>query len=141
MEWSAARDAWAFEQAWPVLARAVGRPDRDHARVRALYLGETAGACLFTLGPTAAPDGVIGIRPGSCGEILHIAVAADRARQGIGRALLQAAFTRYPDVRVWKAETDDDAVEFYRRVGFSVKELPPTYPGVTRYRCVLGPND
>ena len=139
MEWTAVRDGFAFEHAWPVLARAVGRPERDHARVRALYLGETAEACLFTLGLPAAPAGVIGMRLGPVGEILHMAVSADRARQGIGRALLQAAFTRYPDVPVWTAETDDEAVEFYRRVGFSVKELPPRYPGVTRYRCVLRP--
>lgn len=33
------------------------------------------------------------------------------------------------------AETDADAVDFYRRCGFAVESLGERYPGVERFRC------
>ena len=35
------------------------------------------------------------------------------------------------------AETDRDAVEFYRRVGFEVESLGEQYPGTERFLCRL----
>lgn len=35
------------------------------------------------------------------------------------------------------AETDMDAVGFYRRYGFSIEALGEKYPGVERYKCTL----
>ena len=35
------------------------------------------------------------------------------------------------------AETDQEAVEFYRNTGFVVYSLGELYPGVERFRCVL----
>lgn len=35
------------------------------------------------------------------------------------------------------AETDADAVEFYRRCGFAVERIGEQYVGVDRFRCTL----
>lgn len=34
------------------------------------------------------------------------------------------------------AETDDEAVDFYRNIGFEVHSLGEKYPGVERFRCI-----
>lgn len=36
-----------------------------------------------------------------------------------------------------EAETDDEAVEFYKRIGFQVRTLGEKYPGVERFHCYL----
>lgn len=56
--------------------------------------------------------------------------------RGLARRLL-AAVARLGSPVV--AETDDDAVGFYRRLGFRVATAPedPRWPGTVRYRCVL----
>lgn len=80
-----------------------------------------------------APIGFISYTSTNPPVIEFIAVAEDRQGEGIGRALVD--FVGRPVV----AETDDDAVEFYRRLGFEVSDAAPhpLYPGVRRYRCEL----
>ena len=36
---------------------------------------------------------------------------------------------------MFTAETDKDAVDFYRKLGFSVTSLGEKYPGVERFHC------
>lgn len=36
-----------------------------------------------------------------------------------------------------EAETDDGAVEFYKRIGFQVKSLGEKYPGIERFHCYM----
>jgi GNAT superfamily N-acetyltransferase len=64
-----------------------------------------------------------------------LAVEAGLRHRGIGRALLQAAALRI-DARELIAETDADAVDFYRACGFQVESLGERYPNVERFRCV-----
>lgn len=82
--------------------------------------------------------GFIGLRFESreSAEIRHIVVRADLRGQGIGETLITAARRKYSLATVW-AETDKDAVGFYRRCGFVVDSLGEKYPGVERFRCTL----
>jgi ribosomal protein S18 acetylase RimI-like enzyme len=64
-----------------------------------------------------------------------IAVAASHRRQGIGEALLQAVSTQFK-LQSLVAETDMEAVGFYKRCGFDVTSLGEVYPGTERFRCV-----
>lgn len=80
--------------------------------------------------------GVIGYRLEASGELVirHIAVAPDERDQGYGRAMvLQALAETQPDTIV--AETDEEAVNFYRNIGFTAWSLGETYPGVERFKC------
>lgn len=52
-------------------------------------------------------------------EILDIAVKPEYRKHGIGRKLIDFIFNRFP-VDTIIAETDDEAVEFYKRCGFNV---------------------
>lgn len=64
--------------------------------------------------------------------LLHIAARPSERRRGIGKRLLWEIRTRHPE-RAVVAETDRDAVGFYRAVGFTVKSLGEKYPGVERF--------
>ena len=75
----------------------------------------------------------------SYGVVLeYIAVAPGLRGDGIGRALVDALAGVSEQV---VAETDDDAVGFYRALDFDIGPAPldPRWPGRRRYRCMRRP--
>ena len=70
-------------------------------------------------------------------EICHIAVAETARREGIGSAMVYALREKYD--KTIEAETDDDAVVFYRKCGFQTTESYEEYGGEKhrRWTCVL----
>ena len=69
-------------------------------------------------------------------EILSIAVVSDSRHRGIGSKLITYAAEALRCTQI-TAETDDDAVGFYRRYGFKIKSLGEKYPNCVRYLCTL----
>lgn len=71
-------------------------------------------------------------------EIIGIAVSENCRHNGIGRYMIQQvmALEQLEDLF---AQTDDDAVDFYRRCGFTVETEIKEYPNgiVNRYNCEL----
>jgi ribosomal protein S18 acetylase RimI-like enzyme len=69
--------------------------------------------------------------------VLHSVAVAPRFRgRGVGRQLVRGVAARFPGGTL-EAETDSEALAFYRRIGFRVESLGEKYPGVERFRCVL----
>lgn len=71
-------------------------------------------------------------------EIKGIAVNSFYRKQGIGKQLIQYAFDNLQFTMLF-AETDDDAISFYRRCGFETKEFYKNFGNgnYKRYKCVL----
>lgn len=68
-------------------------------------------------------------------EIKHLAVHPLYRGVGFGRGIiLELIELKNPNAIV--AETDEEAVEFYRNVGFSIHSLDNIYPGIERFKCV-----
>jgi len=67
-------------------------------------------------------------------EILHIATCESARGRGIGRLIIAELQERY-SMNI-EAETDDDAVDFYRKCGFEATEIRKY--DVRRWACVLG---
>jgi GNAT superfamily N-acetyltransferase len=65
--------------------------------------------------------------------VRSVAVLPARRRQGVGRELVNA-LVDVATARRLVAETDEDAVGFYRRCGFAVEEVEPK-DGRARFRC------
>jgi len=82
--------------------------------------GVVLGVCAFHI----QPDKMI---------INGMAVAEHSRKNGIGRAMVTELQMKYSSL---EAETDDDAVGFYRKCGFIVSELPKVHDNC-RWRCVL----
>ena len=71
--------------------------------------------------------------------ILHIATAPDVRRTGIATALLAELARQNSRGLPMSAETDSDAVGFYRANGFTITSLGEKYPGVERFQAVRHP--
>jgi ribosomal protein S18 acetylase RimI-like enzyme len=69
-------------------------------------------------------------------EIRSLAVLPRWRRRGLARALVFGASEQL-GLRALEAETDADAVGFYRATGFEVESLGERDPGVERFRCRL----
>ncbi len=82
--------------------------------------------------------GSIGLQLTAPGKavIHHIAVLPSHRGQGIGRQMVQQVWARFGLHRL-TAETDAEAVEFYRRCGFAITNLGEVYPGTERFACEL----
>lgn len=107
------------------------------ATPRAVVEPYQQGATLLGVRRGDSVVGVLGFdRDGaSRATVRALAVDAAHRRAGHARALVHAAgaLTGLPMV----AETDRDAVGFYRACGFDVTDLGERYTGVRRFRCVL----
>ncbi|WP_020615454.1 GNAT family N-acetyltransferase [Paenibacillus daejeonensis] len=68
--------------------------------------------------------------------VRHIAVREDCRHQGIGKRMI-SEYVGLHAIRSLEAETDHDAVEFYRQCGFQIQSLGEKYPGVERFRCTI----
>lgn len=71
-------------------------------------------------------------------EINGIAVDIDARGQGIGSYMINKLMNDYNILSIY-AETDDDAIEFYRKNNFAITKFVKTYDGedVVRYKCEL----
>ena len=119
---------------------AIGSPNRAKVdEVSKRYLQEPGWALLgYEVGGVLL--GRIGIEVVAQADIKiqHISVTPERWRRGIGRGMLIDVRSLYPSAQL-VAETDGDAVGFYRRCGFKVESLGELYQEVERFLCTWNP--
>lgn len=122
-----------------VYSACMFEPTWEKFRERAENLSADPNVRVFGCFEDDALLGVIAVRKMSdYAEICGIAVEEKRRGCGIGGKLVRYVMDMLkPDVL--SAETDDDAVEFYRKAGFLIEEFAKVYDsGVyRRYRCTL----
>ena len=88
-------------------------------------------------GPEGRIDSCIAYRrTGDSLELINIGTVPAVRGTGLGRRLIEAVLGREKPRSVW-LETDNDAVGFYRRCGFSIASLGEKYPGIERFECRL----
>ncbi|WP_414049436.1 GNAT family N-acetyltransferase [Macrococcus animalis] len=66
-------------------------------------------------------------------HITSLATSSNHQLRGIGTQLINH-IKETNDYII--AETDDDAVNFYRKQNFVIEPLGEKYPGVKRYKCI-----
>lgn len=66
--------------------------------------------------------------------IRHIAVFPDSRERGIGSQMIEEIIREF-SLKGINAETDSDAVGFYRHCDFQISSLGEKYPGVERFLC------
>ena len=123
-----------------LLAPALYMPTKEKIQARATAYAENPLCRVFYALDGTEPVGLCIVQTDDRqAEILALAVQEAYRKQGVGKGLI--AYTQR-QVRVpLTAETDDDAVGFYRRCGFCITSLGEKYPGVTRYHCSLKQED
>lgn len=92
-----------------------------------LYAYEEKGQIIGVIGFIVHPNGLL--------EVKHLVVHPEYRGQGYGRGqILELIELKKPhQIHV---ETDEESVEFYRNIGFSITSLGEKIPGVERFQCV-----
>lgn len=111
-------------------------PDPERIRRKLEDYRTEPGRQVFVWSVDGRTVSAAGVREvGEAAEILHLGTAPGEEGRGYARALLHAVAAHLNAAKLL-AETDDDAVGFYRRAGFEVTPAPPR-GGSSRYRAVL----
>ncbi|MDT0743985.1 GNAT family N-acetyltransferase [Mammaliicoccus sciuri] len=67
--------------------------------------------------------------------IKHIAIQSHIQNKGLGTEIINKIHQLFPKQKL-VAETDNDAVGFYIKLGFKIISLGEKYPGIIRYKCI-----
>ncbi|MEB6195450.1 GNAT family N-acetyltransferase [Mammaliicoccus sciuri] len=67
--------------------------------------------------------------------IKHIAIQSHIQNKGLGTEFINEIHQLFPKQKL-VAETDNDAVGFYTKLGFKIISLGEKYPGIIRYKCI-----
>jgi len=80
--------------------------------------------------------GIVALKHLSHSTIRIAQIGVDPSCRGrrIGAGMVEHVEKTYPAAML-EAETDKDAVGFYRALGFAVESLGEKYPGIERFRC------
>jgi len=125
------------EEVKELLSMAVGSPSPEKLVQLLDDFYMSASHILFIARDNNDIVGVIGIDYTNrlSGIINHIAVIPDKRKRGFGSQLISHVIKKLKLESI-EAETDQDAVNFYRACGFTTEEIKSLYPGVRRFRCI-----
>ncbi|MCH5286448.1 MAG: GNAT family N-acetyltransferase [Christensenellaceae bacterium] len=117
-----------------LLALSMFRPTPERAAGRAAAYMQDSSLEAYACQMNGADAGLIVFRVNEdAAEILSIATESAFRGLNIGRFMIEQTIGIFR-LNAIEAETDDDAVGFYRRCGFSV-HVCGEIDGTTRYRC------
>jgi len=120
-----------------LLAPSVYNPTEERLLNRAKKYGEDENSNIYAYKHNGQYKGIVIFKIANNSSTIHdIAVKPEYQGRGIGSKLIDFIFNRF-GVQSITAETDDDAIEFYKKYGFSVVDVKAVF-GTKRYVCVLG---
>ncbi|MFD2700037.1 GNAT family N-acetyltransferase [Paenibacillus shunpengii] len=112
-------------------------PEESHIQAALAMYKDNDSAQLLGLEDEGQLVALIGLeQDGSKVMIKHLAVLPENREKGYGRGIISEMISSLQPETVM-AETDEEAVDFYRNVGFVVYSLGEKYPGVEHFRCVF----
>jgi ribosomal protein S18 acetylase RimI-like enzyme len=117
-------------------------PDPDRLEQTITQYESDSNMWLFGYESEDVMVGIIGFRLSDNQEmtLTHLAVEPESRGVGFGRGMILEIIEEMNPTRI-VAETDEEAVEFYRRNGFVINSLGEKYPGVERFRCTYEIDD
>ena len=107
----------ASHEALALMRLAAGQPQ---AELRRILAEDLPGMTVYGTGPHGHPASLAAALDGDGVTLEYIAVEASQHGRGVGRALVEALALRGRQII---AETDEDAVGFYRALGFQVARI------------------
>ncbi|MEC0230687.1 GNAT family N-acetyltransferase [Paenibacillus alba] len=111
-------------------------PDPDRLEQTIQQYKEDLNLWLYGYESEGILVGIIGFRINDDQEmtITHLAVEPESRGVGFGRGIILEIIEDMHPLRI-VAETDEEAVQFYRNIGFVIRSLGEKYPGVERFMC------
>ena len=117
-----------------LLAPSVYAPTPEKLTARAAQYAAQPDVRAFTLRCGGTRAAILVAKMGAHAELLDFAVMPAAQRHGLGRRML-AFLVDVCGVETIAAETDNDAVGFYRRCGFRIVPATPR-GGTARWHCI-----
>ena len=118
-----------------LLTPSVFNPTEERLLNRAKKYGEDENTDIYAYKDNGEHKGIVVFKTqNSSAAILDIAVKPDYQCQGIGSKLIDFIFNSF-NVNNITAETDDDAIGFYKKYGFIVADTKVKFD-TKRYTCV-----
>lgn len=122
-----------------LLKPSVFKPTPEKLKVRAEKYFNNPNTYIYACRDGGKYIGIVVLEVvGTNATVLDIAVDEACRKQGIGSALLSFILENF-NISELTAETDDDAVGFYKKFGFSITETKTVYD-VRRYLCTFRRN-
>jgi N-acetylglutamate synthase-like GNAT family acetyltransferase len=114
-----------------------GMPDMDRVEKTVQDYKQNADWKLYGIEEDGLVLGLIGYRRTDADqiEIMHLSVRPDSRGYGYGRGLILEMLSLENPQRIY-AETDEDAVEFFRNIGFTIRSLGMNDLGAERFQCI-----
>ena len=135
IEFLNAKNSLQDKEICALLAPSVFEPTPERLADRAERYIKDADTSVYAGSVSGEYKGIVVFKiTGNSAEILDIAVKEEDRGKGIGTAFLDFIFSRF-DITEITAETDDDAVEFYKKYGFRIAGTKMKFNTV-RYICV-----
>ena len=118
-----------------LLAPSVFNPTKEKLLSRAQKYQENENVRIYAYEDNQEFKGIVVVEIlGVSATILDIAVKPEYQKSGIGSKLVDFIFSKF-SVKSITAETDDDAIGFYKKYGFAVVKTEMKYD-TKRYTCV-----
>ena len=135
IEFLNAKNSLQDKESCALLAPSVFEPTPERLADRAERYIKDADTSVYAGSVSGEYKGIVVFKiTGNSAEILDIAVKEEDRGKGIGTAFLNFIFSRF-DITEITAETDDEAVEFYKKYGFRIAGTKMKFNTV-RYICV-----
>lgn len=116
-----------------LLARAMGEGAREES-ISEYHQGRNSGLFGWSIDGSLVCVASVSLE-GSRGELVHIATDPTFERRGYAEALVNAVMADL-GLALLVADTDDEAVDFYRHAGFTVVPIESPWP-TPRFRCTF----
>ncbi|NEW06297.1 GNAT family N-acetyltransferase [Paenibacillus sp. SYP-B3998] len=112
-------------------------PDPDRLEQTIQQYETDDSLLLFGYESESVMVGIIGFRLNKERELVitHLSVGPESRGVGFGRGIILETIEEMKPVTLI-AETDEEAVEFYRSIGFIINSLGEQYPETERFRCI-----
>ena len=122
----------------PILAHSQYKPTKEKLTALVSQYQSDSAISAFACEENGFVCGIIILKHtgGRAFEIMSIATDPGYRKQGVASRLVSFA-AKALICHVITAETDDDAVGFYRSCGFQIESLGEKHPGIVRYLCTL----
>jgi ribosomal protein S18 acetylase RimI-like enzyme len=133
------RDWFLSEEAYLLYAPCMYQPTYEDFKIQIEGFLNDSSVRIFVCENQDEKAGMMVLKySNDVAEIIGISVSEKHRHHGIGRHMIQFVLKSESLERL-EAQTDDDAVGFYRRCGFAVERIVVDYPdgSVVRYNCVL----
>lgn len=132
------KSGFLTDEVFAIYSACMGMPTRENFAAKAAAYIADENVCVYGFYDEDALVGIIAARNllGGKYEIPGIAVEYSHRNARVGARLIEHVL-KIDGLRELVAETDGDAVDFYRKCGFQTESFIKKYgsESITRYRC------